>query len=45
MIALSSLLTFVLASARWCGVIGVSYFVVTFAPSRTLEISFCCGKD
>jgi hypothetical protein len=42
---IASLLTFVLAAARWCGVVCVSYFLVTFAPSRTLEISFCCGKD
>ena len=26
---------------RWLG--AVSYFLVTFAPLRTLEISFCCG--
>jgi transposase len=30
-------------SARRCGVVAGSYFLVTFAPSRTLETSFCCG--
>ena len=30
-------------AARRCGVVGWSYFLVTFAPLRTLEISFCCG--
>ena len=29
--------------ARWNGVAALSYFLVTLAPSRTLDISFCCG--
>ncbi len=28
---------------RVYGVAAVSYFLLIFAPSRTLEISFCCG--
>lgn len=40
MIVLPSLPTFLLAAARWCGVVGGSYFLVTLAPSRTLLMSF-----
>ena len=42
-IALSCSLTASCRSARRCGVVAVSYFFVTFAPSRTLETSFCWG--
>ena len=28
---------------RRSGVVGLSYFLVIFAPSRSLETSFCCG--
>ena len=38
--ALSWSVTAVWRSARRCGVVAVSYFLVTFAPVRTLEISF-----
>ncbi len=41
--ALSWSVTASCRSARRCGVLAVSYFLVTFAPSRTLEISFCCA--
>lgn len=30
--------------ARWCGVAGASYFLITFAPARVLDTSFCCGS-
>jgi len=44
MIVLSCSVTFLCACARRCGVVATSYFLVTFAPSRTLEMSFCCGR-
>src|SRR5450755_3134697 len=31
------------ALVRACGVCAGSYFLLIFAPSRILEISFCCG--
>ena len=34
-------LTAVWRSVRRCGVVAVSYFLVTFAPLRTLETSCC----
>jgi len=40
MILLSWALTPLCRSDRRCGVVGMSYFLVTFAPVRTLEISF-----
>ena len=36
-------LTSVWAIVRAYGVVAVSYFLVILAPSRTLEVSFCCG--
>jgi hypothetical protein len=32
------------ATARRCGVVAVSCFLVTLAPLRCLKMSFCCGR-
>jgi len=41
MSALSCVLTVLCRCDRRCGVAGTSYFLVTFAPLRTLQTSFC----
>ena len=45
MIVLSGALTSLCRSARRCGVVGTSYFLVTFAPSRTLGDQFLLGQE
>ena len=42
-IALSSYRTVSWVTARRYGVVAVSYFFETFAPTRVLDTSFCCG--